>query len=124
MLPMLLFHSPVTPIFSERSSARQFLTPVAPSFILIATPSLPPQARGVIPRSATETSHIEEPFPARSDTGGTSSLPPFWDHPSVMDLTRLPCVKRCTDQLVESHPAPFPANSTSNLKKIMPGTSL
>src|SRR5207253_3527986 len=57
MLPMLLFHSRVTPIFMGRSSAGQFPTPVEPSFILIATPSLPPQAWGVIARLATETSH-------------------------------------------------------------------
>src|SRR5207245_2084181 len=60
MLPMLLFHSRVTPIFMGRSSAGRFPTPVEPSFILIAPPSWPPQARGVIARLATETSHTEE----------------------------------------------------------------
>src|SRR2546422_7864577 len=112
MLPMLLFHSRVTPIFMGRSSAGRFPTPVEPSFILIAPPSWPPQARGVIARLATETSHTEELLwdpqecvaapettnskdftcafilsQAHGDTRVLSSLRSFWDHPSVMCFT-------------------------------------
>src|SRR5438876_2752580 len=133
MLPMLLFHSRVTPIFMGRSSAGRFPTPVDPSFILIAPPSWPPQARGVIARLATETSHTEELLwdpqecvaapettnskyftcafilsQAHGDTRGYS--PPylsFWDHPSGGCCNEMICPE-----------LPVPANTNADFRGI------